>query len=270
MQQGSNSTYNLITIVFLVMTVVVFAVSLLILGGAFEPPAALQIPTDVPSPAPISLAGFAPTAEVPATPTLTPYSSVTPTLTWTPSETPSASATPTLTATNTPTDTVSPTPSLTTTASLTPTNTFTFTPTATETVPTNTPVPPTNTPRPIQFQRDPNTPIYRTSVNGLVCGWQGIGGNVVSSGGAPLVGYQIRVTGSDGLPLPLANTGSNILYGGGGWEVTVGTSPFSGQYTIEVLANDGSNEPVSRAEVVSFPGNCNTNLAIINFVQTNP
>ena len=110
-----------------------------------------------------------PTPTLTYTPSLTPTDTPTPTLTYTPSLTPTDTPTPTLTYTPSLTPTVTPTPTLTYTPSLTPTDTptptLTYTPSLTPTVtptPTLTYTPsltPTDTPTPTLTYTPTETPV---------------------------------------------------------------------------------------------------------------
>jgi hypothetical protein len=265
MGQGSNDTYNLVSIVFIVLAVVAFVVGILFLSGAINPPSVLQVPTEVTPEPPIAIVAL-PGTNQPA-----------PTTTFEPLPTREASATPSPFPSYTPSDTPRPTNTLTPTVTITPTTTLTFTPsftptltetltlTPTPTVPTATP---TNTPYPIEFQRESTPIIYRPSVNGLVCNWQGIGGTVASRSGAPLTGYPIRVTSSTGVTIAVANSGSNTNpYGVSGWEITVGSAAEAGTYFVEILSQDGSGAPISNPIQVNFTGSCDGNLALVNFIR---
>lgn len=263
-----NDTYNLISLFFLGLTALVFIVTLLMMSGAVSPPSAFQVKTDVPTPTSLVIVQAPPTQQRAPTVTLTSRPSFTPSATWTffPTDTP--------TVTRTPTTTQTPT------ATLSPTQTFTFTPAPPTATPTETPAPPTATPTVtptlpsptptprILFTRDPQTPQYLQPFLYPGCNWQGVGGQVITTAGTPLIGFQIKVTGSDGVPLPVVLSGSQPSFGQSGWEVKVADFPGPGTYTVEVLAQDGSGAPVSAPETITFAGTCETSLAVLNFIQT--
>ena len=103
-------------------------------------------------------------------------------------------------------------------------------------------------------------------MNSAGCAWQGIGGSVLGLDGQEITSiYQIRVYGAgfDGV----AQTGSNSLYGQlSGWEIPIDTTVSPRSYLIQVESR--YNVPLSQAYAVTFPGDCNSNLAIARFIQT--
>lgn len=286
MGRGSARLYNLISLIFLVLTILVLVVVISRVAG---PPvereqAAVNLPTLVALPT--------------ATPTFTPSLTLTPTFTYTlspvPSDTPipspTLSETPDLTATAseftyTPSFTPSLTPSITNTAetpptiTLTPSLTITATlePTVGEVVPTQDPnVPPTLPPitqevfgptiSPFPFvQRDV---VYTFNfANSAGCNWQGIGGQVYDVNNQPLSNINVHVIGAGGFDRETVS-GSNTLYGSSGWEIAVGNTFTQDSFIVELRSPQGT--VISPPVQVNFPGNCNSNLAQVNFVQTRP
>lgn len=270
MGQGRAQIYNLISILFLVLTV--GAIVLIGARMAAPPPAATPVAFSVPTSAvlPTITPSFTPTftltptATLTLTPTITP--SISPTVTWTliPSLTPSLTSTipPTLTPSLTP---IPPTlePSLTITATLPPTETGvpTVTPVGGGFIPQNT-VPP---PSPYPFVLRDNQVIYTSNfANTAQCAWQGIGGQVFDVNGQPLANMRVHVFGN-GVDL-FTTSGTNTLYGLSGWEVPLNTTVTSNSYIVELQTSEGTI--VSPQITVTFVPDCTKNLALVNFAQT--
>ncbi len=271
MGRGSAGCLNLITLVFLILTLVV----ILAVGGmlfnvvpvplAFRPMTATLPPT-----------AFFPTetrTPIPS-PTDTPTRTNTPTRTPTPRP-PTATPTQTPTITDTPTNTTTPLPP-TATATLTQTPTNTKPPTATRTptrtrVPTRTkaptqPITPTQAPA---FTVLPPSPSLTSNfVNpGAGCNFMGIGGQVYDMNNQPLPGIQISVTSDTGFNQTTIS-GSNTTMGQSGWLIQVDTKVSPITYIVELKSPQGVS--LSNKVRVSFPGTCEQNLALINFKQGRP
>ncbi|NWF71131.1 MAG: hypothetical protein HXY40_18770 [Chloroflexi bacterium] len=251
-----NRLFNIITVVFLLLTVgfIVF-VTLQLLAPPPPPPGALAaLPTA------FVLPTLTPTSVVPTLPptfTLTPTNTETPTSTLTPTLAPSASPT----ITNTPAPTL--TPSITPTPSASPT----FTTEPSPTGPTAT-LPPTESPFPFQLplgvQFQPNF-----AAPSAGCLWQGIGGRVRGLDGIELPAGSINVvvfneTNTFSRTVPI---GSNTQYGSvAGWEVRVGDTISPDTYFV-TLFTASSNVQVSERVQVTFPSNCDQNLAYLDFIR---
>lgn len=252
MGQGSSRIYNLISLIFLILTIVVIV---LVITSFFGPPAAgpvapVVVPTELvlPSVTPSNT----PTVTLPPTLTLTPTNTLTPTETLPPTPTPTVS--PTITDTPGPTDTPSATP----TPSISPTPTPTETPTG----PTNTPVP---TLSPFLYDLRDGQPIYTQNfANTAGCAWQGIGGQVFDINGMAVTGMQVRITGPN-VGERFVTSGSNSLYGAGGWEQPVDNKINGNTYYVELLSAGGT--PISPQIQIAFVMDCTKNLALVNFVQ---
>lgn len=262
MRQGS-STYNLITLVFLFLTVLVCLATTGILTETVPVPEALKPATDVPLPTgqvlPLWTASFTPLPT--NTPLPTPTRTITPTNTATNTQTATSTLTPE--PTDTPTFTYTPTPSSTFTKTFTPTNSPTITLTPSATGPTDTP---TNTPAPFPFVVD--TIQIRQDLNAN-CNLQAFGGNVFDLVNEPINGLQIAVTGP-GLPSGglVVTSGSDLDYGPGGWEAKVSDFLAPNQYTVQLRNVDGT--PLSTTITQTFAGNCDGNLVLIRFKQIRP
>lgn len=263
MNRAANAFFNFVTLLFFLATILVVAVVIGIAGDAMEPPI-LAPEADAVLPTQVAIAS--PTPKPTWTPSLTP--------TATPTGTPTATLTPTPTATGTATatPTVTPTPTITPTFTLSPTNTLippTATPTATATAtPTVTPIGPTATPTSqFAFMVQPDSLILRSNfANAAGCEWQGIAGQVTTTSGDPVIGVQVRVSGTT-IEQRATLSGTNTFYGPSGWEVVLGNQPQMDRYTVELWANGTRVSPV--VEIV-FPGSCQQNLATVNFIQTRP
>lgn len=89
-----------------------------------------------------------------------------------------------------------------------------------------------------------------------------LNGNAYSS---PLT---INVIGG-GLPTAReATSGSNTLYGDGGFEVQLANGINTQIYIVQLFTSLGT--PVSEQIQVTFPGTCEGNLALLTFQQTRP
>jgi len=266
MGRGTSAFFNLMTFIFLTLTVVAGIIILGVMSGSMEPPF-LAASTDEPLPTLVVQ------QTAPPLPTFTPSNTPvppteTPTPTDTPTATPTTTATPTSTNTPGPTDTPTLTP--TNTATFTPSPTLTFTPSPTWTFtpsPTGPTPTPTNTQSPYPFIVQQGTPLLRDNfANTAGCNWQGLAGQVVTDRGEAVVGVQVRVTG-EGISEQFTITGTNTFYGPSGWEVAVDNKTNGGRYQVTLLYN---NTQVSPTVEIVFPNSCQQNLALINFVQTRP
>lgn len=251
----TNRIYNGISILFLAMTVVVLViVVMMLLRPAPEDniniaslPTVLVVPTATPVP-----------------PSDTPRPTLPPTFTPTPTDTATPTRTPTEAPTDIPTATITDTPGPTNTPSLTPTPAETDTP-----VPTNTPsgptVSPTPTDSPFLFGLRDTVLFGPNGVNTAGCAWQGIGGSVLDMNGAESTRqYQVRVFG-EGFE-SVVGTGSNSLYGAfTGWEVPVSNQVQARTYYVRLETIAGTQ--ISPDIPVTFPGDCNSNSAVVRFIQ---
>lgn len=254
--------FDAITILFVSLTVAVIALVVLLLDNPnsplnpFPPPTVapvLQLPTLTPS----------------ATPTATP------TVTYTPS------VTPTPTATFTPTDTPTPTPSATPTA--TPTQVIGGVPVPVQPspgLPTATLPPlddgsggivpglgvgaPTFTPAPFPFMAAPVR--YQANRDAQGCQWLSIAGTISGLSGEPLPGLAVQLSGESFRSVRFS--GSAERWGAAGFEFQVGAAPRPATFTLYVLGPAGT--PVSETVTVETGTTCETNIAIVDFLQNRP
>ena len=263
----ANVLFNLITAVFLVLTVATGAMVVGIMAGSVEPPIFAPEPTEaVPTLASIEqpTGVFIPTFTPSSTPELSPTPSSTPTdtPTLTPSITLRAAATE-APFVQVPTET--PAPEGADAAALLPSPTL-APPSATVTP--SPPGPPTATQSDFPFIVQQGTPLMRENyANPSGCNWQGIAGQVITDRGEAVLGVQVRITMPDASE-QFTITGTNTAYGPSGWEVGVAAAPTTDSFQVQLIGTDGA--PVSSAVQVAFPGSCQENLALINFVQTRP
>ncbi len=255
MGEGKGTIYNVISLVFLVLTILTIVFVIMRMAGpvaekrevALNLPTAVILPTLTPSPIP--------TTGLPPTFTFTPTDTLTPTNTLPPTEIP-----PTVTVSPTITDT--PAPTETPAATLTPSISPTLLPTETPTGPTPTLAPTLN---PYLYELRQGQVIFTQNfANTAACAWQGLGGQVFNTEGTPLNGLKIHVFGSNFDRT--VDSGSNSLYGPGGWEVPVDNKISAQTYYVELLSPGGT--AVSARIQVTFPSDCARNVALVNFIQT--
>lgn len=258
MGEGSARIYNLIATFFLLLTIVVLVLGIARLAGPGI--ASVQqgaVPTVM----------VLPTATETLPPTRTQIPTWTPTPTETATEIPTDTPIPTLAPTLPPTFTITPTQTPTITPSETPTPTLTPTQTITQT-PTVPSIPPTVTTSPFPFTLRNNQLAFTSNfANTAGCQWQGMGGAVFDLNDQPLNGIRVHVFGGQGVDLYTAS-GTNTLYGQGGWEIQVDTTISTQIYYIELQSQEGTT--LSPTVQITYPGSCEGNLAVINFEQTRP
>jgi hypothetical protein len=148
------------------------------------------------------------------------------------------------------------------------TPTITLTPSETPVPPSETPSGPTNTPEPtlspFLYDLRNGQPIFTQNfANTAGCAWQGIGGQVFDINGLPLNGLKIHVFNNQFDRT--VDSGSNSLYGAGGWEVPVESTISANIYFVELLSPGGT--VISPRVQVGFPSDCLKNLALVNFEQ---
>ncbi len=260
---GASRLYNIIAILFLILTLAACA----LVAYLFIQPAAAPAGESAALPTNIVLPSLTPSS----TATNTPLPTFTPTATQTlvPSITPSPTFTPlppTFTPPPTATQVIPPTATITITPG--PSATFTALPTLTNTAPpTAQPSPTGPTPSPFPFAlRDSQVTFTTNFANTAGCAWQGIGGQVFDSNGNPLTNIRIHVFGQNFDQF--ATSGSNTLYGVGGYEISVGTASAPATFVVELLSEQGTT--ISPQITVAFPGDCTRNLALVNFIQNRP
>lgn len=243
-----EQTWNIVSIVFLVLTVLAIAIFgiLLIQAPVVEEalPEIAVIPTITntvpPSPTRTPLpATFTPTTAPSETPSHTP--TVQPSITALPSATPTATITATLPATLTP--------------SMTPTPTVTAGPTATA-------------PPALPFLPEGDVVFTSNTFNTQGCAWQSIGGQVLNLDGRAYNGTLNAHVYNNARDYGRVQTGTNSFFGISGFEVPLETAPSANTYFIELETTSGT--VVSTPIQVSFPGNCEGNVAQVTFKLARP
>lgn len=189
---------------------------------------------------------FDPSANLPATPTIT---QIQPAATWT-STLPGPTETATLTLI--PTFTLEPSPTLVSliTPSLTPT-------------PTRTPKAPFTA---------TVTYIDSTIIHAdAACNWQGVAGTIVDANNADMIGIAVRLSGfyNGKSKNELTVSGITPAYGKSGFEFFLGTVPIpsDGLLTIQIL--DQAGLPLSGNITINTYGDCTKNLVLVKF-KKNP
>ncbi len=273
---GCRLVLNGLTALFVLASAVVMLLTVGLLAGVLMPPSALiprtltppllmVLPSPTPTFTPSPTHTFTATATLTQTPTSTFTPSPTPsaTFTATPTSTPTytftASLTPTHTATFTATHTFTPTPTV---PSATPTPTPTITPTPTET-PTATPSPTPTTTFPFVPLR---APTFTRFQGRLDCEFQGVSGVVFGLQQERLtarVGIQAQVTGTNFSECVPIESDSNY-----GWVIQVSRRLGRGTYGVQLLSREGVI--LSQSVSVRFDGDCNRNLAQVDFTQIRP
>jgi hypothetical protein len=251
MGSGASRIYNIVTLIFVLLTVIMIV---FVISKMASPPVT-----------PRAVAQLPPTLVIPtATATLSPTPTFPPTFTTTPTDTltPTASSTPTETLA--PTSTITDTPGPTDTPSMTPTPSVSPTPTPTETPTGPSPTPPP-TLSPYLFDlRDNQVALTKNYANSAGCAWQGIAGQAFDQNGSPIpTGYRVHVFGAD--IDRFVDLGSNSLYGPGGWEMPVDNKINGKTYYVELQSPGGTS--ISPRITVTFASNCDQNLALVNFRQ---
>jgi hypothetical protein len=259
-QNRSSTIYDMITVIFLVLTVSMAGVVMLIVSDpytALNPlppptiPAIMVIPTLTPSSTPTA------TATITATPTITPTATATATVTWTP------------TATGTSTPTITPTQVLSGSAeqpiavgsSLAPLDDG-----------SGTRIPLSQTGTPIQiptlspFPFTALDPRYEANNGDQGCQWLSIAGTVTGLNNESLPGLAVEINGEDFNQVVFS--GSAARMGPAGFEFNLGAAPRKATYTLRLLGPTGG--PVSDYIYVDSGNTCQTNVAIVEFIQNHP
>jgi hypothetical protein len=278
MGQGRAQIYNLISTVFLVLSIAAIVLVAARMAGpvANRPRAQVAVPTVAILPSATLTFTWtpSPTSTFTLTPSQTITPSISPSITWTqiPTLTPSLTSTIAPSLTTAPSATISPIPpSVTLAPSVTITDTLDVTnttvPSITPTLNDFTPVATQPPPSPFPFVLKDNQVIYTMNfANTAQCAWQGIGGQVFDLNGAPLIQMRVHVFGQ-GVDLYTAS-GSNTLYGLSGWEVPLSTSLTSNSYIVELQSAQGTI--ISPQVTVTFVPDCSKNLSLVSFQQTRP
>jgi hypothetical protein len=249
MKKGCSWIFDLITAIFLLLSIGVITLVVILVANPRSPLNPLPPPTPI---AQLIMPTDLPTW--------------TPTNTFTPEP---ATRTPTATDTPIPTSTSTATPIPPT---LTPSNTPVLGVRASPTrpgsrpnqSPTAPPAPPTNTPSGFQFVARPVQYDANKTTEG--CKWSSIAGAVIDAAGNPVRGIAISVQGGGGTIDETQYSGQERRFGEGGFEVFLGSQPRADDYTLTVLGRTGA--PLSEPVQVRTRTTCTENVLIVTFVQT--
>ncbi len=246
MKRSSASSYNQLTVVFLVLTLFAFLCMVGMLARIVKPPGFLE---------PVAIAAV-PTHLVPPTdtPTFTPSATFTPTETFTPTFTPTLTPPPTLTFTATSPATSTP-----------PVSAVPPTAAATDAPPT---VAATSAQYPFilaatfpQAIANPDT--------ATACKLQAIAGQILGTDGKPITSkVQVFINGSGIKKLAKPAAGKTAYGDEGYWALTVGNKVNTNTYTVEVLNNKG--DQISDPVDVAFTADCAKNVILVTFSQIAP
>ena len=264
-QSSGAGFLDVITVLFVVLTVGVIALIVLILANPNTPLNPLPPPTVAPT---LALPTLTPSATV----THTPMPTATPTVT----ETPTASPTPTVTptATDTPTPTATPTQVL--AGAPVPAQ-----PGDSEPAPALPPLddgsggivpgaigPQTAAPTPTRaaFPFTVGPVRYEPNRGEQGCQWLSVAGTVTGLSGEPLVGLAIEISGESFRSVRVS--GSAEGWGRSGFEFQVGAAPRPATFSLSVLGPAGT--PISETVTVETGVTCQTNVAIVEFRQNHP
>lgn len=258
--------YDVITVIFLVLTVSVIAGMVLIINdpgiplNPFPPPTVfpeVRLPTLTPSSTPTA------TATATGTPTIT----FTPSATFTPTDTPTSTGTPTPTITPTPVmpgapvQTQPPTQALPSTPAPLDDGSGSVVPGSGTSLPTPIPA---ATRAPFPFTA--SDVVYQANDNEQGCQWLSIAGTVTDLGGSPLPGLAIEVNGDSFHNVQFS--GSAARWGESGFEFNLGAAPRTATYSLRVLGPTGG--PVSDVIIIDTGNTCQSNVAIIELTQNHP
>jgi len=127
---------------------------------------------------------------------------------------------------------------------------------------TDTPVPTAiGTESPFPFIAE--SVLYAPNSNELACNWWSIAGTVTDLESNPLSGYRIRVTG-DGLDETVFS-GVSQAFGEGGYELPLVGTPREEMFTVQLFSPQ--DVPLSEEITVATRADCESNIAILNFIQ---
>jgi cytoskeletal protein RodZ len=271
--KGSSnaSMFDIITVVFVILTVAVLGVIVLIINdpnmalNPFPPPTAVpivELPTLTPSP----------TVTPTATPTTTGTATATPSATLPPTDTPppTATVTPTPTATQVLSGVATETPAAVVPTSLPPIDdgsgnlipgsTGSDTQNATTQIASDVTV----TRSPFPFTADPVR--YEANTGDQGCQWLSIAGTIIDLNGRALTGLAIEINGDEFHNVQFS--GSAARWGRSGFEFNLGAAPRTATYTLRVLGPTGG--PISDLVYVDTGNTCQSNVAIVDFIQNHP
>lgn len=95
------------------------------------------------------------------------------------------------------------------------------------------------------------------------CQWLSIAGNALGLLGEPAINIAVEVSGDNFTEIQF--TGSATEFGPAGFEVNLGTTPREADFQIRLLGPSG--ESISDNIEITTGDSCDTNVAVIEFVQ---
>jgi hypothetical protein len=130
---------------------------------------------------------------------------------------------------------------------------------------------PTKTQAPLSVQIGSPIAVKNFVYPDLGCNWWGVAGQVLDKKGQPIVDAVVEVGGTlDGQPFfGIAITGESTAYGPGGYEVKLGENPLQTDGIFWALVYDLDGKVISSPTYFSTFADCNRNLVLLNFVQSN-
>jgi len=99
-----------------------------------------------------------------------------------------------------------------------------------------------------------------------LCDWMGVAGTVTDLQGRPALGAFVHIWGLGSVDEIVA-AGAAPSYGPSGWEVRLGRGQIVGNWTAQLVASPETKEALSDAYLISMPGDCKRNLALVRFQQ---
>jgi hypothetical protein len=94
----------------------------------------------------------------------------------------------------------------------------------------------------------------------------GVAGTVTDLQGRPSLGAFVHVWGLGGVDQIVA-AGENPSYGPSGWEVRLARAQIVGFWTVQLIVSPETKAPLSESFTISMPGDCQKNLALVQFQQ---
>jgi hypothetical protein len=94
----------------------------------------------------------------------------------------------------------------------------------------------------------------------------GVAGTVTDLQGRPSLGAFVHVWGLGGVDQIVA-AGENPSYGPSGWEVRLARAQIVGYWMVQLIVSQETKAPLSESFTISMPGDCQKNLALVQFQQ---
>jgi len=121
------------------------------------------------------------------------------------------------------------------------------------------------------YQIQANSPVYLSNFahQTQACKWAGVAGQVFDLSGAPAKNIVLVVSGKlNGANIyALGMTGTTHLYGSGGYEIVLGSTPVASTATLAMTVYGLDGVALSDSIPFNTVGDCQKNLTLINFKQ---